>query len=279
MFIVTDTPSSISVRQDIDELSDNAARKSRNEFAIVIAARLALLGVILFVWDFVVRAGYVPEFYISTPYKMVEFLWTYITGNEIWIDAAYTISETLAGFVIGGSAGVVAGLLLARFPFADRVLGPFLSGFNAMPRVALAPLFILWFGIGPTSKVALSITVVFFIVMINTQAGARATDNDILMMGRAIGANQRQTYMKIILPAAIPFIFAGLRLGAVYALLSTVVGEMLAAQHGWGRQITYHSQTFEISAVFGVLVVLAVFSLALNQVMLLAEKRLLKWKQ
>lgn len=276
---MTDASSSIISQQDGAEQASDSARKARSEWVVVILARLFLLALILSVWHYVVSAGFVPEFYISTPYKMFEFLWEYITGNEIWIDAAYTISETLAGFIIGGSSGIVAGLLLARFPFADRVLGPFLAGFNAMPRVALAPLFILWFGIGPTSKVALSITIVFFITMINTQAGARATDGDILMMGRAIGATQRQIYMKIILPAAIPFIFAGLRLAAVYALLSTVVGEMLAAQHGWGRQITYHSQTFEVHAVFGVLVVLALFSLALNQVMLWAEKRLLRWKQ
>jgi len=267
------------VPRNLSGLSGKLARKFRIEILLVFAIRAVLLGVVLLLWQYIVSAGYVPEFYISTPYKIFVFLCTYLTSQEMWIDAAYTIWETLAGFLIGGSTGVVVGLLLARFPFADRVLSPFLSGLNAMPRVALAPLFILWFGIGPASKIAVCVTVVFFIAMINTQAGARATDSDILMMGRAIGATQRQIYMKIILPAAIPFIFAGLRLGAVYALLSAVVGEMLAAQHGWGRQISYYSQTFEVHAVFGVLVVLSVFALALNEIMLRMEKRLLKWKQ
>ncbi|MBF9235500.1 ABC transporter permease [Microvirga alba] len=270
--------SSTANRADAVTASQAESKKASTSL-LVWTLRLGFLVALLAVWHYAVQWGYVPEFYISTPTKTALFLWKYIAGGEIFVDASYTIYETLMGFSIGSVAGIVSGLLLARFTTADRVLSPFLSGFNALPRVALAPLFILWFGIGTESKIVLAFSLVFFITLVNTNAGARATDSDIMMMARAMGATSRQTYLKVVLPYAIPSIFAGLRLAAVYALLGAVVGEMLAAQHGWGRQITYYSQTFEVAGVFGLLVVLATFSIGLNYLMVLAEQRLLRWKQ
>jgi NitT/TauT family transport system permease protein len=273
---MTITSADQNTQTDASELAPET-RSSRT--LLVWALRLVALAALLLVWHFAVKLGYVPEFFVSTPSKTAVFLWQYVASGQLWIDGWYTAYETIIGFVIGSAAGVVAGLLLARFPTADAVLGPFLNGFNAMPRVALAPLFILWFGIGPESKIVLAISLVFFITLVNTQAGARATEADLMMMAKAMGANPRQSYLKVVLPYAIPSIFAGLRLAAVYALLGTVVGEMLAGQNGWGRQVTYYSQTFDVSGVFGLLIVLAVFSILLNYLMVLVERWLLKWKQ
>lgn len=253
-------------------------RKAASSTLLVWALRLVVLTALLASWHYAVAWSYVPEFYVSTPAKTAQFLYGYVSSGEIWIDAYYTVFETVAGLVIGALAGIPSGLLLARFRLADRVVGPFLNGFNAMPRIALAPLFILWFGIGSGSKIILCVSIVYFILLINTQAGARATDADVMMMGRAMGATPYQTYLKIVLPSAVPSIFAGLRLAAVYSLMGAVVGEMLAAQHGWGRQITYFSQTFEVGSVFGLLIILALFSVLLNVIMSAAENRLLQWK-
>lgn len=259
------------------------AKKSRakgwSRDIMVWILRMVVLAVFVAAWHYSVAWGIVPEFYASTPKKTLIFLVEYVSSGTIWLDGSYTVYETLTGFIIGSAAGVASGLLLARFEFVDRVISPFLQGFNAMPRVALAPLFILWFGIGTESKIVLSISIVYFIMLLNTQAGARATDHDMMMMTRAMGATPRQAYLKVVLPYAVPSIFAGLRLAAVYSLLGAVVGEMLSAQHGWGRQITYYSQTFAVEGVFGLLLVLALFSIGLNYVMVVIENRLLSWKQ
>ena len=185
----------------------------------------------------------------------------------------------LTGFILGSLVGVTSGLLMARFSTADKVLSPYLYAFNSLPKVALAPIFILWLGIGPESKIFLAFVAVFFITLVNTQAGAKSTESDLLMMSRAMGATERQSYIKVVLPYAIPSIFAGLKLAAIYALLAVVVGEMLSAQHGWGRQITYYSQTFEVSGMFGILAILATFSVSLNFLMTGLENWLLRWKK
>ena len=263
-----------------DKKSNSLLSKTlKSDSFIIWNGRMILLILLLGAWHYSVMLGYIPEFYISTPLKTIQFLWKYTVTGALFVDARYTIYETLMGFIIGSLVGIICGLLLARFKKAERVLSPFLSGFNALPRVALAPLFILWFGIDSESKIILAFSLVFFITLMNTLAGARATDSDLMMMSKAMGASPRQTYLRVVLPYAIPSIFAGLRLAAIYALLGAVVGEMLAAQHGWGRQITYYSQTFEVSGVFGLLVVLASFSIGLNYIMTLAEDYLLRWKQ
>jgi ABC-type nitrate/sulfonate/bicarbonate transport system permease component len=241
--------------------------------------RIGLFVGFLLAWHFAVSTKLVPAFFVSTPQNTYKFLWEYLTSGSIWIDAQVTISETLIGFAIGSVLGVGSGLLLAHFKPVELILRPFLNGFNAMPRVALAPMFILWFGIGLTSKVVLAVSLVFFIALINTEAGIRSIEPDLLTMAKAMGANSRQLYLKVILPGSVPSIFAGLRLGAVYALTASVVGEMLAAQHGWGEQVTFYSQTFDVGGVFSILFILALFSVLLNATMLGIEKWLLRWQE
>lgn len=150
--------------------------------------------------------------------------------------------------------------------------------FNALPRVALAPMFVLWFGIGMTSKVLLAFSLVFFIVVINTEAGVRSVDSDLSMMARVMGASERQRFMKVLMPGSIPSIFAGLRIGAIYSLLGVVVGEMIASKQGLGQQIMEYSYAFQPAGVFGVLFYLALIALSLNGLMSVIERRLMRWK-
>jgi NitT/TauT family transport system permease protein len=265
----------------ISEIRETAteARRERSDAWLIYLLRLLVVVVVIGAWHYSVVWGLIPEFYISTPWKTLDFLVTYLTSRTALIDAAYTISEMLAGFLSGSAVGITTGLLMARYTIADRVFSPFLYAFNSLPKVALAPIFILWLGIGPASKIVLAFASVFFITLINTQAGAKSTDRDLLMMSSAMGATQHQSYVKVVLPYAIPSIFAGLKLSAIYALLATVVGEMLSAQHGWGRQITYYSQTFEVSGMFGILFILATFSVSLNFAMVALENWLLRWRK
>jgi NitT/TauT family transport system permease protein len=188
------------------------------------------------------------------------------------------LRETLLGFTIGSLAGIGAGILRMQFPFAADVSSPFLTILNVLPRIALAPMFIIWFGIGEGSKVALAISLVFFILMLNTEAGIKSLDRELVVTMRALGATDRQLFWKVMLPGAVPAIFGGLRLGVVYALLAVVVGEMISARMGLGQRISFYAASFRSEGVLGTILVLAVIGLALNFIVAQAEARLLRWK-
>lgn len=183
------------------------------------------------------------------------------------------------GFAVGSLTGVLAGMLLSRFVTLRRIVGPLLTGINSLPRVALAPLFILWFGIGSASKVWLSISLVFFIVMISTEAGLNNVDKEYQVMGRVMGASERQVFTKVLMPGAMLNIFAGLKLGMVYSILAVVFGQMLAARNGLGQQLSFYAGTFRAEGVIGTLLVLGAFAMAINSGMELLERRLTRWQR
>ena len=153
-----------------------------------------------------------------------------------------------------------------------------MTALNSLPRVALAPLFILWFGIGLTSKVVLAFSLVVFILLVNTHAGARNVDQDLVIITRLLGATRRQLTMKVILPASIPWIFAGLRLGLAYALIGAVVGEVIVAQAGLGFLIASAAGVFNTTGVFSALIILMLIAMLLSEVMKVAERKLLRWR-
>ncbi|RVW07800.1 ABC transporter permease [Prescottella agglutinans] len=246
---------------------------------MVVAIQLVLFGGFLALWETAVRRGWGNETFYSKPSAIWDQLVTYLSSSEIVADSITTISETLLGFGLGAALGIPVGLLLGRYMTFRAVSMPFLTALNALPRVALAPMFILWFGIGPESKVYLVASVVFFIVMIATESGIRTIDPDFIMMGRAIGSTERGIFLSIVLPASVPSLFSGLKLGAVYALLAAILGEMLAADHGWGRKIALESQSFQPGAVFATLVVIVVFALMFNGLMSAVERWLLRWQR
>jgi NitT/TauT family transport system permease protein len=232
----------------------------------------------LLLWHVSTARGWIDPFFVSTPATTITFLIAYLFSGMAWAHIATTVYETVAGFALGALSGVLMGLVLCRFRLLDEILSPFLTALNALPRVALAPMFVLWFGIGPASKIYLAISVVFFIVMINTQAGVRSVDPDLLTIARAMGANERQRFLKVVLPGSVPAIFAGLRLGAVYALLAVVVGEMLAAKLGLGQEISLYAGTFQAAGVFAALFILAVIALSLNALSGRVEAHLMRWR-
>lgn len=246
---------------------------------MVLAIQLIVFGGFLAFWETAIRRGWGTEVFYSTPSAIWDELVQYLSSSEIVKDSMTTISETLLGFGLGAVLGIPMGLMLGRYALFRAVSMPFLTALNSLPRVALAPMFILWFGIGPESKVYLVASVVFFIVMVATESGIRTIDPDFIMMGRAIGSTERGIFLKIVLPASVPALFSGLKLGAVYALLAAIFGEMLAADNGWGRKIALESQSFQPAAVFATLVVVVVFALLFNGLMSAAERWLLRWQR
>jgi len=250
----------------------------RSPLRPVMLARIGLVAAFLLIWQGAVSLGLIDVFWISSPALVAEELWRLVTSGQLVTDVAMTVFEALIAFVVSSVLGVASGLLLARSPFWDEVLAPIIVVLNSLPRIALAPLIILWFGIGIAAKVVTAFTLIYFILLVNTLSGAKNVDNDILTIARLMGASRRDLLWKVTLPSALPWIFAGLNLGLTYSLLGVIVAEILASNQGLGYLIESSASTFNTAGVFAGLVTLAVvawiFSTAMSQV----EARLLRWK-
>lgn len=254
------------------------AARRRHGRIVVWLSRAALLCLLLGSWEWAVRAGAVDPFFFAQPSTIWRFLVAEIVDGGIWIHVGVTLRETLLGFAIGSATGIVAGILRTQSAYIAGVSDPFMTILNVLPRVALAPMFIIWFGIGEVSKVALAVSLVFFILMLSTEAGMKSLDREMITTMRALGATSRQLFWKVMLPGAVPAIFGGLRLGVVYSLLAVVVGEMIAAQAGLGQRIAFYSASFRTEGVLGTILVLAIIGLLLNFVVVGTEQRLLRWR-
>jgi NitT/TauT family transport system permease protein len=244
----------------------------------VFIARLIVVGSVLAVWQASVATGLVDAFWISSPTLVVKEFSQQLASGDLINDVAITVFEALIAFCVSSALGIVSGLLLARSPFWDEVLAPLVLALNSLPRVALAPLIILWFGIGVTAKVVTAFTLVFFILLVNTLGGAKNVDNDILTIAKLMGASKRDILWKVTLPSALPWIFAGLNLGLTYSLLGVIVAEILASNHGLGYVIASSAATFNTAGVFSGLITLAAVAWVFSTLMRNIEAQLLRWK-
>lgn len=241
-------------------------------------AQLVALALFLVFWEWCAATRTIDPLFIGQPTGIFRYTYAAIVDGTIPKETAWTLSSTLIAFVLGSVAGIAFGLLFAVFPLSEKFFEPFFSGLNALPRIALAPLFLLWFGLGMGSKIALGFSLTFFIVLANTVAGARSVDRDFLVLSETLGASKQTIFMRVTLPSAVPTIFSGLKLGLIYALLGVIAGEIIASQHGLGQLLTYLAGTFDTNGVFGVLAVLGVIGVLLTKIMSGLECWLLRWR-
>lgn len=245
----------------------------------VLAAQAVSLAVLLILWEWSSKARLIDPLFIGQPTKIFAYLYQAIVVDQklLW-EAGWTLGATALAFVLGSVAGVAFGLLFVVYPVAEKFFDPLFSALNSLPRIALAPLFLLWFGLGIASKIALGFSLTFFIVLTSTVAGARSVDSDWLTLSRMLGASSTTVFFKVTLISAVPTIFSGLRLGLIYALLGVIGGEIIASQHGLGQLLGYLAGTFDTNGVFGVLFFLAAIGVGLTRLMSAAESHLLRWK-
>ena len=243
-----------------------ARRKSAiRELLWLYSGRLLILLGFAGLWWVAVDLKWMDKFFVSSPDAVVRFLFSSFT-KEIVPNARNTLLATVIAFALSGVAGVLAGLILFELPRVKRMVDPFLTALNSMPRIALAPLFILWFGIELTSKVALAFSLGFFIVLLSTYAGIRNVDPVLMRLSRSLGCTPWQQFTKIMLPWAVPSVFAGLKLALIYSFLGVVTSEMLASKVGLGQLIMYYSGILRMDAVLGILLVMAVCAVGLTLV-------------
>ena len=231
------------------------------------------------VWELMSRLGFINPLFIGNPTGIIVFFFKGLFVNqELVVHLLWTLAGTLAAFILGSVTGILVGLLFVAYPKVEQFIDPIFAGLNALPRIALAPLFLLWFGLGISSKIALGFSLTFFIVLSSTIAGARSVNSDHLTLARTLGASSTQVFRRITLPSAVPTVFSGLRLGLIYALLGVIAGEIIAAQHGLGQSLTFLAGTFQINGVFAVLLLLALLGTSLTWIMTAVEERLLRWR-
>lgn len=245
----------------------------------VMLGRVALLVGLGGLWEFAARQGVFPPAFIGQPSIFLANLYSMVMDGSIFPPIYDTLSATALAFCIGGVLALVSALILTVLPLTREIVQPFLDALNALPRVALVPLFIVWFGLGMTSKVVSGVSLMYFILLFNTMAGARSVDPDHRALARSLGLSGAQIFRQVLIPTAIPAIFAGLKLGLVYTLLGVVTAELIAGGRGLGSLVSYYSNTYDANGVFAVLVVLVVVSFALSTFMEKIENSLMKWKQ
>jgi NitT/TauT family transport system permease protein len=219
-----------------------------------------------------------PPFFFSTPVDVAARVIKWFVDGTVWRHLWITLYEAMMAFIIGSAAGVVIGFWFARQPMVAAVLDPYVKMINALPRVVLAPIFALWFGLGPASKIALGITLVFFIVFFNVYQGIREVSPAILANARMLGMSDRALMRHVYWPSALSWMFSSLHTSVGFAVVGAVVGEYLGAAAGLGYLIQQAEGVFDVAGVFAGMLVLAVFVLIIDGVVTLVERRLLVWR-
>ena len=250
----------------------------RSEFLTVLAWRAAIVVICLAAWEFA-SGRLIKPFWISSPSEIWRQLSVWVATGQLWLHVEVTLSETLMGFAFGAISGVAVGLALGLNRRLAAVLDPFIVAFYSLPKIALAPLFILWFGVGLTSKVVLATFVVFFLVFYNTYAGTLAVEAELIDVLRLMGARRGQIIHKVILPSALIWIFTGMKSSVPYALIGAVVGEMMASNKGLGYLIEAAAGQYDTGGVFAALFVLMIIATGLHELLKQSERLMLRWRE
>jgi NitT/TauT family transport system permease protein len=239
--------------------------------------RLLLIATTLLVWESLVRALGVPAFILPAPSSIFVALYRG-TVSHLYLDhIGVTVAETLMGFVLGSVLAFTLGIAVALSRRIEYFLYPFIVMFQAMPKVALAPLIIIWFGLGITSKVVAAALIAFFPLMVNTIVGLRSAEEDRINLMRSLAASRWQIFWMLQLPNAMPYIFAGLEIAMIFALIGAIVGEFVGAQSGLGMLIQSMNFTMDVAGQFSVLLILSVLGLLLNGLVSEVRRRVLFW--
>jgi NitT/TauT family transport system permease protein len=271
-------------RLDTTQAVNDQRRRRRRGLMLVQGSRLAVAVVLVGGWQlFAGQPGSRPlvlidEYYVSRPSavwgSLTKFWESGVLLPNVWV----TVQEMLLGFAVGLALGLAVGFVVGSNKFIGDVAMPYVSALYSVPRLALVPLFLLWFGLGLTSKVAFVGMLVFFLVFYNTYAGVRDVDRDLVDTLKVMGANRRTIMQKVTFPSAMTWILAGLRVSAPYALVGAVTSEMISSNEGLGYLLIRASGQFDTSGVFAAIAVMMVLAMLVNAAVALAERNLLSWK-
>jgi len=246
--------------------------------ATVFGWQVAIAIVAVAFWQWGVHIRFLDPFFVSRPTDIAARIVAWCVHGTIWTHLFTTLEEAFLGLLIGAAAGITLGFVLARSPLVARICDPYITMLNAVPRVVLAPIFLLWFGLGIWSKVALAVTLVFFVMFFNTYQGVRDADRVLIDNARMLGASERQLIRHVLIPSALTWIFSSLHTSLGFALVGAVVGEYLGSARGLGYVISQAEGTFDTTGVFAGMVVLAAVVGIVSVGVTRLERWLLRWK-
>jgi len=244
----------------------------------LLLSQILIAAAFLSTWQILVTTGKLDKFFFSRPTDIAVRIVTWLRTGSIWPHLLVTLEEAALAFAIGAGAGILCGFALARSPKLGALADPFIRVLNALPRVVLAPIFLLWFGLGIWSKVALGVTVVFFIVFFNTHQGVRDVDKSIVDNARMLGASEWQLTRHVLIPSALTWVFSSLHISIGFAVIAVVVGEYLGASRGVGYLISQAEGVFDTTGVFAGMAVLSASVLLVGLGVNRLERWLLRWK-
>jgi NitT/TauT family transport system permease protein len=240
--------------------------------------QVLLLLAVFGAWYALTETEILAPFFFGKPLVVLEKTWEWFESGVIYKHLGITLLETVLAFIVGTMLGLLIGLWLALAPMASALLDPYIKAANSMPRVILAPIFAVWFGLGVASKVALGVTLVFFIVFFNVYQGVKEVSPVVLANARMLGATSRDLLRTVYLPSATSWVFSSLHTSVGMAFVGAVVGEYLGSAAGVGYLILQAEAVFDINTVFAGILVLTAFALVLDGIVSVAEKRLLVWR-
>jgi NitT/TauT family transport system permease protein len=239
--------------------------------------RLGLIGGLLLIWEF--SAGHLfNEFWSSRPSLIGERLLKLVASGEIWRHLDATVSEALLGLLLGAVIGTPIGIALAKYRRAAEIVDPFVMGLYGLPRVALAPMFILWFGISLLAKVMMSFSMVVFVFILNVTEGIRTVDSDMVDLMRTMRAPKSYVLRKVTIPSIVPWLIASFRIGIGLSLVGAVVGELIGANRGLGWYVLRAGGQLDTTGVFTGLLVLMIVAMIANQIIFLIERKVTHWR-
>ncbi|OWJ77954.1 ABC transporter permease [Haematobacter genomosp. 1] len=240
--------------------------------------QLVILVVLVGGWQMGVSAGIIDRFFFPPPFEIGSQIVRWISDVGFYRHVGITLTETVLGYIIGTALGVTAGVWLGLSRTSARILDPFIKGLNAVPRVVLAPIFVLWLGLGLWSKVALAVTLVFFVTFFNAMQGVREVNPVVLANARVLGAKKGELLRHVYFPAAASWILSSLRTSVGFAVVGAIIGEYLGSSAGLGYLIAQAEGNFDAVGVFAGIIILAIFVLIIDQILDFAERRLITWR-
>ncbi|PKM48058.1 MAG: ABC transporter permease [Firmicutes bacterium HGW-Firmicutes-8] len=245
---------------------------------IVTVLRVLILSLFFISWEIGARTGALDTFFFSSPSEIAIDLYKLFFTGKIYPHIIMTMKEVFIGLLLGSLSGILFGIVLGKFEILARVLDPVIMGLYAIPKIAIAPLFILWFGLGITAKIVFAWVVVFFLVFFNTYAGMKSVNLDLIDSVRAMGANEWQILLKVSIPSCVPWIFVGLKTSLGASLIAAIVGEFVAADTGLGYLIMEGSTLFMTQRVLSIVLLLSVIVIAMDICLRKIENHFLKWR-
>ncbi|MDA1001258.1 MAG: ABC transporter permease [bacterium] len=232
-------------------------------------------------WEYV-SGRWIDEKVISAPSLLFESFFDIVDANNpdgsLWVHFAYTVENTFWGYIFGAIAGIAFGFLLAELEIVALVIEPFIMAFNGVPRIAYAPLFIAWFGIERQPKIILVLTIVFFLTFVSTFSGIRSVSRDLINVARVLGGNKLAILRKVVLPAASPWIFNGLKISIPFGMVGAIVGEYIIADKGLGYLLQRYNNEYFTTGLILIILILMILVVVINQVLNWSEGRVLRWR-